>query len=211
MKEVMYQYPLDWPLDWPKTQSENKVSGNTRYRKKTGRGIMRPWSTSAAGEELANELSRMGATGCIVSSDLAVRKDGQISGNQSSFVNSAVAVYFSLDGNPMVMANDRFFEPANNIRQLTIALQNLRHLSENGGAVMKERAFRGFSALPAPIQMGQDWTSILNIPRPASIDEINAAYRGLARQYHSDKTGGSDEKMAAINVARDEAIKEAQP
>jgi curved DNA-binding protein CbpA len=42
----------------------------------------------------------------------------------------------------------------------------------------------------------------------ASRDDINTAYRRLASEAHPDK-GGSAERMAEINRARDEALRDA--
>lgn len=202
---ITYKSPLEWPIGWPR--SKNRVSGNRRYTRKSHSGYMKPWPINSAGEELFKELGRLGAKDCIVTSNLAIRKDGMISGNQRYDEDMGVAVYFSLDGKPLVMANDTFFEPQNNIRQLTIALQNLRHLSENGGAIMKQRAFSGFSALPAPMSGEEPYYSVLNFLPDEELTEakINTRYRKMAKQHHSD-TGGEDGRMAALNVARDRAL-----
>ena len=48
---------------------------------------------------------------------------------------------------------------------------------------------------------------VLNIPATASLDEIRAAYRNLARRWHPDRfmpgpeRDWANEKMAAINAA----------
>jgi len=38
--------------------------------------------------------------------------------------------------------------------------------------------------------------------------KVREAYRRLASQLHPDKKGGDPEKMAELNAARDEALKE---
>jgi curved DNA-binding protein CbpA len=62
---------------------------------------------------------------------------------------------------------------------------------------MVEQAFTGFLALPSP---KSTW-EIIGIPRGASLDEIEAAFRAKAKRLHSD-TGGSDAAMAELNAAR---------
>ena len=55
--------------------------------------------------------------------------------------------------------------------------------------------------------------AVLGVPRTASEDEIKAAYRKLAKQYHPDLHPGDEEaarKMNEINAAYD-AIKNPQP
>lgn len=51
------------------------------------------------------------------------------------------------------------------------------------------------------------WSSVLGVSHSATVDEIKAAYRKLAKAAHSD-AGGSDEQMTRLNVARDTAIQE---
>jgi molecular chaperone DnaJ len=49
----------------------------------------------------------------------------------------------------------------------------------------------------------RDYYEILSVPRTASNDEIKAAFRKLARQYHPDvnKEDGAEEKFKEINEA----------
>ena len=49
------------------------------------------------------------------------------------------------------------------------------------------------------------WTLILRLPRSATVAEIRKRYRELAKVYHAD-AGGSDERMAKLNAARDLAL-----
>ena len=67
---------------------------------------------------------------------------------------------------------------------------------------MVEQAFTGFVALPAP---KSPW-DVLGVPRGASQDEIDAAYRQRAKTAHPD-AGGSSDAMQALNEAREAALK----
>lgn len=49
--------------------------------------------------------------------------------------------------------------------------------------------------------MAKDYYEILGVGRSASTDEIKAAFRKLAHQYHPDKAGGNAEKFKEANVA----------
>ena len=51
------------------------------------------------------------------------------------------------------------------------------------------------------------WWTTLGVPRNASLDQVNRAWRKLSTTVHPDR-GGTEAAMAAINVARDEARKE---
>ncbi len=58
--------------------------------------------------------------------------------------------------------------------------------------------------------MNQDPYRVLNVSPTATEDEIKAAYRKLAKQYHPDVNGGSpqaEEKMKEINQAYQEILK----
>ena len=74
-----------------------------------------------------------------------------------------------------------------------------------------ERAFSGFTALPAPIvtpSPARPWREVLEYGNgPATEEEINRNYRILARTAHPDR-GGSNAAMSELNTARDQALKE---
>ncbi|MBI5451978.1 DnaJ domain-containing protein, partial [Candidatus Gottesmanbacteria bacterium] len=49
--------------------------------------------------------------------------------------------------------------------------------------------------------MAKDYYKILGISKNASLDDIKAAFRRLAHQYHPDKKGGNAEKFKEANEA----------
>ena len=63
-------------------------------------------------------------------------------------------------------------------------------------------AFAGFVALPAPPSCWE----ILGLADTATPHQVQSAFRTLARRAHPD-TGGSTADMAALNSARDEALR----
>ena len=65
----------------------------------------------------------------------------------------------------------------------------------------------GFTALPAPIVAGMSrpWWEVLGVHMHATPEAIQTAYRKLASEAHPDK-GGTAERMAEINRARDEGL-----
>jgi DnaJ-class molecular chaperone len=77
----------------------------------------------------------------------------------------------------------------------------MRQLERHGGGAIMDRAFTGFVALPAPKSC---WET-LGVMEGASRDEINRAYRVKAKEAHPDN-GGSNNAMAELNKARDEAL-----
>ena len=54
----------------------------------------------------------------------------------------------------------------------------------------------------------RDYYEVLGVAKDAGEADIKKAYKKLAVQLHPDKKGGDPEKMAELNAARDEALKE---
>ncbi|CAH9075866.1 unnamed protein product [Cuscuta epithymum] len=62
---------------------------------------------------------------------------------------------------------------------------------------------RRFASVIAAAKKGSDYYSVLNVGKNASLQEIKASYRRLARQYHPDmnKGQGAEEKFKEISSA----------
>ncbi len=200
-------YPLEWPTGWKRTPDNDRTEGKYRYMKARATGNGRQITIHQAQQGLYAELERLGAERLIISSNLVRNLDGTIRSNQRTPDDPGIAIYFKWNGKNMTMAMDDFIEPECNVRRLALAIQAMRDLARNGGGTMMERAFTGFAALPAPITGTEPWYSVLNISPDATVPEIKTRYRSMAKQLHSD-TGGEDIRMAALNVARDQALKQ---
>ena len=191
-------YPLAWPENWPRTDADKRKSHS-------------PFSTTfdKARRDLLDELRRLGARNVVISSWLPLRQDGQPRADvaRRRIEDPGVAVYFELRGRPMVMARDAYWNIHDNIRSIGLAIEHLRGLERHGGAVMMERAFEGFSALPPPAK--RDHWSTLGIRPTRDLDEIAAAFRLRAKDLHPDR-GGDAGAMAELLDARSAAIREAQ-
>lgn len=192
-------YPLAWPFGWPRTTQRmrawNKFSGNTFDK---------------ARRKLAAELERLRTHDVILSTNQPPRIDGNPYASGARVTDPGVAIYFTrTDGKQYVIARDVYEEIEANIRSLGLAIQYLRGLERHGGGDMVERAFTGFAALPDPSRI-ITWRDTFNWPgdRPVTKAHIEAAFRELAMIRHPDR-GGSDEQMAALNTARDQALAEA--
>jgi hypothetical protein len=158
-----------------------------------------------ARDQLLEELKRLRATNPIISSNIALRRDGIPYADQRRLDDPGVAVYFTLRNKPMVMARDAYQTVAGNLRSLTLAIEAMRQLERHGGSTMMERAFSGFAALTPP-DWKKPWRQVFGV-KPDWRGDITALYREKARNRHPD-AGGSDTVMAELNVAYEEAKQE---
>lgn len=187
-------YPLAWPDGWPRTPDRDRRK-NSAFKVESNKSR----------QDLMEELRLLGAKNVVVSSDIPVRVDGTPYADAARRIvrNPGVAVYFTLNGRQVVMARDSYWRPEDNMRAICLAIEAIRAIERHGGASMMDRAFQGFTALPAP----RHWSEILGVSRTAHAGDIERAYRTKARVAHPD-TGGSTAAMAELNAARDQALRE---
>lgn len=202
------QYPLTWPFGWQRTRSP----GPSQFKTEPGR--------ATAG--LLREIQRLGGTKIIISSNAQYRNDGMPYARQANIQDPGVAVYFTRKGKKVVFACDTYWNLHDNIHAIAKTIEALRAIERYGASDMLDRAFDGYTALPAPTTMGMStsgtstakpkrhWREVLEFGNgPANEAEITRNYRILASKAHGDR-GGDDATMSEINVARDEAMKEIQ-
>lgn len=192
-------YPLQWPDGWPRHKGARE--NDNRFR-----GPAYRWDRVYRG--LVSELARIGGKNIVVSTNQPIRRDGAPYAQERIISDVGVAVYFMRGKQSLVMAQDRFYTIIGNMRSLAMAVEGLRQMERHGGAVMMERAFSGFTALPPPgAEYEPGWWDILRIPRGSSREQIVQAFRALAREHHPD-LGGDPAEFAKIAAARDEALSE---
>lgn len=196
-------YPLSWPVGWKRcphrTGAAFKVGAGMQARKLTIRdGIKR----------VLAELGRMGVKpdDVIISSNV---KPHIMDSQGSNVSDPGVAVYWrkSPKEPQRVLAVDRYFNVADNLAALAATLDAMRAIERHGGAVVMDRAFEGFTALPPPSSEKQ-WWEVLGVRRDASAEQIKEAWRKGVALVHPDKPGGSHDAVAAINRARDAGLAE---
>lgn len=185
-------YPLQWPAGKPRTS----------YAK---RSAFKVATFGRARDELFAELRRLNARHIVLSTNVALRQDGLPYSGRTPPADKGIAVYFEMKGRAMCFACDKWDRIEDNVRAITRTIEAIRGIERWGGGDMVEQAFTGFTALPAPASVS--CYSILEIGPDASLAEITASYRSKALSAHPDLHGGSEEKMAALNAARAEAIK----
>lgn len=162
-------------------------------------------------KRLRRELSLLGASNVVVSTMQPVRNDGMPYAAKRIIQDPGAAVYFTLRGRQLAMAQDAFEQLTDNLRSIALAIEHLRGLERHGGGTMMDRAFAGFVALPPP-DVKRPWREVLGVNPYAyegsfALKKAEESYRRLAKERHPD-AGGSVGVMAELNRAIAEARKE---
>lgn len=189
---AIHAFPLIWPAGWPREVHPAAARFDTPL----------PTATAA----LAWELERMGATDVVISSNGELQRNGQFRANQPRLDDTGVAVYFTLNGRQSCIPCDRWKRLQDNVQAVRLMVGALRGLDRWGQVGVVSAAFAGFEALPAGGSSGAGWWDVLDVPASASRDEIDAAYRRLARMHHPD-LGGDEARMQQVSAAYEEAIR----
>lgn len=194
------QYPLCWPPGRPRTPDHKRERGNFGI----SHGKMTPGRVT---QELLREIvDRLAGREVVISTNIELRNDGLPYANRRPVSDTGVAVYFKYKGKPMCFACDRWASVHENMWAITKTIDALRGVSRWGTGDMMQAAFTGFTALPAPTA----WWQTLGLLGPdASETDIKTAHRRLSMQHHPDR-GGSKDKMAEINRARDLGLEAAR-
>jgi hypothetical protein len=207
-------YPLTWPEGWPRTKPGMQKYGKFGTRK------MRSGSTYARTEDLTLteattrvllELERMGIgrQDIVISTNVRLRLDGLPRSGEREPEDGGAAVYWETrKGDRRVMAIDQYTKVADNLAAIAATLDAMRAIERHGGAQILDRAFTGFTALPAPAA-ALDWQAVLGLQdlMLPTEEDIRRAYRRLASIRHPDK-GGSHAEMTELNAAYERAKKE---
>jgi hypothetical protein len=126
-----------------------------------------------------------------------VRQDGlpYSDATKRRYDDPGVAVYFTLKGKPLAMARDRYWTPWENMRSLVLAIEAIRSIERHGGSTLMERAFSGFTALPAP----KSCWEILGLSPCTTAQAIEAQFRAKAKTSWRQGAGGPTLTTLAAN------------
>lgn len=204
-------YPLQWPAGWPRTPvSQQRFA---KFGSKKGESTRVTDITIAEGTmRVLEQLARMGIDrqDVVISTNLTLRLDGLPRSGQPAPRDAGAAVYWQASkGERRVMAIDQYYRVEENLAAIAATLDAMRAIERHGGAQILDRAFTGFTALPAPAA-ARTWREVFGwsehkTPIPG---EIRARFRDLARVCHPDRAGGSDAAMSELNVALRQAEEE---
>lgn len=180
-------YPLHWPPNFPRTEVGKRESSQMR----TG--------LSAALKNVQDEIRKLGGTGLILSSNCTL-------GNERP-TDPGVAAWFTRDKEQICIPCDRWRDVASNLQAIAKTVEAFRGIERWGAKNMVKAAFRGFAALPYSGTQTDPW-AVLGIhegPASRTRENIEDVYRHKAKICHPDH-GGSNEAMAALNTAREQAL-----
>jgi hypothetical protein len=207
MEKPTEAFPLQWPGGWRRTAAHLRTRArfNTKERQYSSDSqsswMRRKEVTIAQGtERVLRVLNQMGFNkSVVISSNLMLRNDGLPRSGQRAPDDPGVAVYWGHGAKARCIAVDQYDRIADNLAAIAATLEAMRAIERHGGAAILERAFTGFTALPAP---EQPWQTLGLPDSHPTRDQVEDAYRRLAMKHHPDR-GGDANEMARINTARD--------
>tara|TARA_R110002051_G_scaffold316556_1_gene396317 strand:- start:5383 stop:5991 length:609 start_codon:yes stop_codon:yes gene_type:complete len=190
-------YPLAWPTGKPRTPTAQRKNGKFSHR---GQDL----TVAVAASRVEDELTKLGARWPAISSNVELTLSGRPRSGQREPEDRGVCVYFEMGGKPYAMACDRYTTVADNLAAIAAHVDATRAIERHGVATAAE-TLQALQALPAP--GGGHWTATLGLTRAATPDAVKAAHRRLLAGAHPDQ-GGSHDRMADLNAARDAALKD---
>jgi hypothetical protein len=188
---------LTWPQGWKRTVVRR--DGAFRAGGSRGGGAGRRVEIDDGVNRVYAVLLLMGVKdeGVIISTNVRPSLGSRPGSIQVS--DPGVAVYWTdKRQRAQCMAIDQYTRVPDNLAAVANTLEALRAIERYGGAEILDRAFTGFTALPAP----ESAYRILGVPEGASKGDVQAAYRRLASQHHPDN-GGDEEQFKKVTQARD--------
>ena len=209
-EEPIQAYPLAWPPGWKRTRQQDRerarfYRNETRYESGNRREYMCDLTVADGVKRTLEQLKLMGVSEhhIRISTNVQTRRDGLPRSGAVEPGDTGVAVYWTDPrGQRRCMAIDFYDRVADNLAAVAATLNAMRAIKRHGGAEILDRAFAGFRALPAPEQ----WWQVLGLLTDHPTEEqIQAAWRELAKNHHPDR-GGDETRMARINEARDRGL-----
>ncbi len=202
-QDSIKRFPLEWPAGWKRTSPYKRVNSSFTT-KRTANGLL---TVMLATERLEGEVERLQGKNPVLSTNVSLRMDGRPRSDENP-IDPGVALYFSFRGKATVLACDKYKSVADNLAALAAHIDALRRVERYGVGTI-EQALAGYKALPA--DTAADWRKVFgfNADSRPTLDQLDTAYKELARRKHPDH-GGTDVEMAHVNRARDYALMELQ-
>lgn len=195
-------YPLDWPPGQPRTPKTARQS--SRFN---------AVSPVVAATDIQRRLKLMKCSDVVITTNLPYSsKKGTPYADGRKAEDPGVAVWWRRRNVTMVIACDCWQRTGENLRAVASTLEALAGVERWGASQVVERAFAGFAALPAAIELpaAKTWRDVLfpdGVPAPSPTftgasdlyTDAKIAYRLAMQTAHPDKGGNTD---AAAELTR---------
>lgn len=184
---------IAYPLTWPETIPRHRLRERGAFK------------TSLAGalKNVKGSLKLFARDSGKAISGLVISSNVTLGGETPA--DPGVAVWFTWDGMQVCIPVDRYQTVAANLQAIHHVIEARRVELRHGTLALVRASFTGFKALP-PAAGARAWHEVLGVPPNASRLDIERAYREKAKTSHPD-AGGTQEAMADLNKAREEALK----
>ena len=183
-------YPLVWPDGFPRSAQREKGGFKTTLPK--------------ALDNVHHSLSLFGHDSGKAVTNVVLSSNVTLGAYRPA--DPGVAAWFSWEGQQICIPVDRYTTVESNLQAIHHVLEARRVELRHGTLALVRATFRGFAALPAPTPR-RPWPDVLRVPVGSSREQIEAAFRSLAKTAHPD-VGGSTDKLTELTRARDEALQE---
>ncbi len=186
-------YPLSWPEGFPRAKEPEKGRFQT--------------TLSGALKNVTGSLQAFGRDSGKPVTNIILSSNVTLGGQRPD--DPGVAAWFLWDGEQRCIPVDRYGTPEANLQAIHHVLEARRTELRHGTLALVRATFKGFTpALPAP-GARRPWREVFGFnPGPVTRAQVDAAYRQASKGAHPDRPGGSHDKMAELNAARDAAMKE---
>ncbi|MCZ4270779.1 J domain-containing protein [Maritalea porphyrae] len=183
-------YPLAWPENLPRHRSPTTSKFRTSLAGALG-------NVKKSLKDFSNDSGKS-VSSIVISSNSSL-------GEQRP-KDAGVAVWFEWDNLRLCIAVDRYQKVEDNLQAIHHVLEARRTELRHGTLALLRASLSGLQALPSPTTK-RSWRQVFGFSDVATISEkrLSEEYRELARE-----SGGNEDKLRELNVARDEARKEIQ-
>jgi hypothetical protein len=177
--KVIFEYPLKWLPQQTRTKYPQKARFSQSH------------SPSSSGGMLIDELRRMGAKNCVISSNMQTKERGVGFYANQKVSDPGVVVYFQLKNKSKAIACDKWNKPEHNLWALYLTITAIRGLERWGGSELLDGLFDGFKALPSPDDVTVN--SRRYFSGIESEDDMKTKYIELVKKLHPDAGGNINE------------------
>lgn len=186
-------YPLQWPDTIPRSNRRERSKFKT--------------SLSGALKNVKSSLTAFGRDSGKAVTDIVLSSNVTLGSDRPQ--DPGVAAWFVWDGQSICIPVDRYLTAQENLQAIYHVLEARRTELRHGTLHLVRATMKGFTALPPPpgSKPRRPWWDVLNLPANASKEQIDLAYKALAKIHHPD-AGGSQKAMTELNFAREEAMKQ---